>query len=128
MKTLIDGSQVSSKSYYYLLEFNDNDNWQFMASQFGKNKLKDLTIDEYRLLFDVATQEEFITPSSPKLKYAIIIASGLSREDYLSVRSRLELTQFAHKPDLAKIKHELLEPIIHPFGKPPKLNRLKGKQ
>jgi len=56
MKELADGTQVSARTYYYLLDFNDRYNWKFIEANFNKIKLKDLTIDEYRQLFDYATK------------------------------------------------------------------------
>jgi hypothetical protein len=55
MKKLADGTQVSARTYYYLLDFNDSYNWEFMYNTFNKKRLCDLTIIEYRQLFDHAT-------------------------------------------------------------------------
>ena len=55
MKTLADNTTVSSRTYYYLLDFNDNDNWTYMQKHFNKTKLKDLTVKEYIQLFEHAT-------------------------------------------------------------------------
>ena len=139
MKTLADGTQVSSKSYYYLLEFNEDDNWQFMKSQFDKDRLKDLTIKEYRLLFNLAAQEEFKTTETPETMGMILIGSGISRQEYMKINNhilatefRLE-TKFETKPlnleldfaklEQAKLEQVLLETVIDPFDKPPKRNR-----
>lgn len=56
MKELADGTQVSARTYYYLLDFNDRYEWKFIQDNFNKTKLKDLNIDEYRRLFDHATK------------------------------------------------------------------------
>jgi len=55
MKTLADGTEVSARTYYYLLDFNDRFQWEAMIQFFNKKRLCDLTIDEYRKLFDHAT-------------------------------------------------------------------------
>ena len=55
MKELADGIQVSARTYYYLLDFNERYNWDFMYNTFNKKRLCDLTIVEYRQLFDHAT-------------------------------------------------------------------------
>jgi hypothetical protein len=56
MKKLADGTQVSARTYYYLLDFNDRYNWEFMYNTFNKKRLCDLTIEEYRVLFEHATE------------------------------------------------------------------------
>lgn len=58
MKTLIDGFQVSSRSYYYLLDFNENDGWKYIITNFNKYSLKDLTQEEYKILFRYATDDD----------------------------------------------------------------------
>jgi len=55
MKTLSDGTVVSARTFYYLLDFNDRDNWEFITKSFNKTKLHDLTIIEYSQLFDHVT-------------------------------------------------------------------------
>lgn len=59
MKKLINGNEVSSRTYYYLLEFNDKDNWKFMVTNFNKMKLHELNLDEYRQLFEYATKNDY---------------------------------------------------------------------
>jgi len=61
MKTLSDGIEVSARSYYYLLDWNEVNEWAYMYSMRGKRRLCDLTIMEYRQLFCYATQIECIT-------------------------------------------------------------------
>lgn len=58
MKTLADGTEVSPRSYYYLLDFNDRNEWQYITSVFNKTKLSDLTTEEYKKLFEYATTWE----------------------------------------------------------------------
>lgn len=59
MKTLSDGTEVSSRSYYYLLDWNEVNEWRFMADTFKKAKLNELTFSEYKILFSHATKNEF---------------------------------------------------------------------
>lgn len=61
MKILIDGTKVSDRSYYFLLDWNEVDGWKFMRSTFDKYKLSELTIDEYKKLFAEATTSELYT-------------------------------------------------------------------
>ena len=55
MKTLADGSQVTDRSYFFLLDWNEQDDWVFMYEEFDKEGLKALNIDEYIKLFMTAT-------------------------------------------------------------------------
>lgn len=59
MKTLSDGNSVTSRSYYFLLDWNETNDWEFIRNNFKKGKLCDLTIDEYRSLWLNATTDEF---------------------------------------------------------------------
>lgn len=59
MKTLKDGKQVSSKSYYFLLDWNEKNNWEFIIKEFNKNRLCDLNIEEYKKLWLHATNCEY---------------------------------------------------------------------
>lgn len=58
MKTLKDGTEVSSRSYYFLLDFNDRDGWKTLLQEFGVMKLHELNIEQYTRLFEIATQRE----------------------------------------------------------------------
>lgn len=58
MKTLSDGFEVSARSYYYLLDWNEVNEWRYIAEEFGKTCLKDLTKVEYKKLFNHATTSE----------------------------------------------------------------------
>ena len=51
MKLLTDGIEVTSRSYYFLLDWNEANEYSFIMSTFGKSRLKDLTISEYKELF-----------------------------------------------------------------------------
>lgn len=55
MKTLADGVEVSSRTWYYLLDFNDRTGWEFMMKEFHKMRIMDLTIEEYIKLWVHAT-------------------------------------------------------------------------
>lgn len=60
MKTLKDGTRVSSRTYYYLLDFNDDyENGRVMKELFNKDRLCDLTIDEYKKLFEIASKVDY---------------------------------------------------------------------
>ena len=58
MKTLLDGFEVSERSYYYLLDWNEVNEWEYIAKEFGKSKLKELTRVQYKRLFNKATTSE----------------------------------------------------------------------
>jgi hypothetical protein len=58
MKTLSDGIGVTERTWYYLLDFNDRNNWEFIMQSFNKTKLHDLTINEYKQLFIYATNSD----------------------------------------------------------------------
>lgn len=58
MKTLIDGSEVVARSYYYLLDWNEQDEWKIIYSNYGVNKLNSLTKQQYKELFMHATMHE----------------------------------------------------------------------
>ena len=58
MKTLIDGFEVSARSYYYLLDWNEVNEWKYMADNFNKATLKELTLEEYKQLFEYAVNNE----------------------------------------------------------------------
>ena len=60
MKALTDDKEVESRGYYYLLDWNERDNWKFISAQFNKNRLCDLNIKEYYQLFCYATQIDSI--------------------------------------------------------------------
>lgn len=58
MKTLADGTEVSARSYYYLLDWNERDNWHFIQTEFNKVRLCDLNRVDYKCLFNKATTQE----------------------------------------------------------------------
>ena len=58
MKTLTNGFKVSDRSYYFLLDWNDEDGRQFMSEYFGKHRLIDLDEFEYRQFFRMISEKE----------------------------------------------------------------------
>ena len=58
MKELADGTQVSSRSYYFLLDFNDRNNWKPMSDLWGIMKLHELNKQQYTYLFKYAVAAE----------------------------------------------------------------------
>jgi hypothetical protein len=66
MKTLADGNHVSARSFYYLLDFNDRDNFEMLYALFNKKRLMDLNITEYIYLFEKATEKELINLRNTK--------------------------------------------------------------
>jgi len=58
MKTLIDGSEVVSRTYYYLLDWNEQDEWKRIYNNYGVKKLNSLTKEQYKELFMFATMYE----------------------------------------------------------------------
>ena len=58
MKTLADGTTVISRTFYYLLDWNDRDSWEFIYKNFGKKRLLDLTLEEYKILWKYATEHD----------------------------------------------------------------------
>ena len=59
MKILADGFTVSSKSYYFLLDWNDQNNKEFISEKFGKQRLCELDKEEYMILWLNATTNEY---------------------------------------------------------------------
>lgn len=58
MKELSDGTQVTARSYYFLLDFNDRDGWKTLVDNFNVRRLHDLNKEQYIRLFEIATQAE----------------------------------------------------------------------
>lgn len=56
MKELSDGTKVSSRTYYYLLDFKDRYLDEFIQLSFNKDRLCDLSIGEYQKFFEHATE------------------------------------------------------------------------
>ena len=58
MKELADGHKVSDRSYYFLLDWNDKNNFKYLMNVIGKSKLNDCTRKEYKKLFEFASKHE----------------------------------------------------------------------
>jgi hypothetical protein len=58
MKTLADGTEVTSRSYYFLLDFNDSDGWKTIRDLWGVVKLHELDKHQYTYLFKKAIERE----------------------------------------------------------------------
>jgi len=58
MKTLADGTEVVPRGYYFLLDWNDQDQWKFMRENFDQSRLCDLNIEQYKRLFKHATAND----------------------------------------------------------------------
>jgi hypothetical protein len=58
MKKLADGTEVIARAYYYLLDFNDADEWKTISFLYGKNKLNELTNSQFWNLLYVATTHD----------------------------------------------------------------------
>jgi len=58
MKELADGTQVTSRSFYFLLDWNDRNNWEVMQSLYGQMKLSQLQKHQYIYLFKKAVESE----------------------------------------------------------------------
>lgn len=55
MKTTIDGHEIPSRIWYYLLDWNEMDEWKSISLLYGKDKLKDLTKSQILNLLHVAS-------------------------------------------------------------------------
>lgn len=58
MKELADGTMVIARTYYYLLDFNDQDRFEYIQKEFNKKALCELTIFEFLELFDYAVKQD----------------------------------------------------------------------
>lgn len=58
MKELADGTQVTSRSFYFLLDWNDRNSWQVMHGLYGQIKLSKLSKHQYVYLFEKAMASE----------------------------------------------------------------------
>lgn len=61
MKRLFDDHEVSARVYYYLLDWNEHNNWEYIQKTFDKQRLCDLTLNQYKMLFAYATSEDYKT-------------------------------------------------------------------
>lgn len=84
MKKLDDGTEVTDRSYYYLLDWNDWNEKKFMRENFNKSSLQELNILEYEILFSIATNQEF--PKESDQPTIIMFGSGITKaQDYLQL-------------------------------------------
>lgn len=61
MKTLSDGKTVTSRTFYYLLDWRDRHHDEHpLRTMFNKERLHDLTLREYIELFETATIQDMI--------------------------------------------------------------------
>jgi len=58
MKTLIDDVEVAARGYYYLLDWNERDEWKTICSIYPSGRLCDLDINQYIQLFEIATKQD----------------------------------------------------------------------
>lgn len=58
MKTLSDGTEIPSRIYYYLLDWNEQDCHKTKADRFHKERQCDLTKEEFYLLFSIAAKQD----------------------------------------------------------------------
>lgn len=54
---------VPSRCWYYLLDFNDKDNWETISREFNTKKLSELTLPQFYSLFEMANIRDQITIS-----------------------------------------------------------------
>lgn len=68
MKKTVDGESVSARSWYFLLDWNENDNWQTIDHQFKTTKLSELRKEQFIALFRIAVNQELaIMKNTPEL-------------------------------------------------------------
>lgn len=58
MKALIDRHEVTERSFYFLLDWCEKDNWNYIDIKFNKRKLSSLTLLQYIRLWNYATKSE----------------------------------------------------------------------
>lgn len=49
---------VPSRCWYYMLDWNEKDNWKCMNTLCGKTRSLDLTLQEFWQMFNWATQQD----------------------------------------------------------------------
>lgn len=57
-KKSIDNIDVPDRVWYYLLDWNETNNWGTMFNMFEKRSLKECTMKQIIILFDVASRQE----------------------------------------------------------------------
>mgnify|MGYP001569784844 CR=1 FL=1 len=58
MKPTIDDKEVPARVYYYLLDWNERNNWKAIQ-EFGLVRLCDCTKEQIVSLFDTASKSDF---------------------------------------------------------------------
>lgn len=58
MKSLGDKTGVYDRMYYYLLDWNDQNEWEYIITNFNKTKLNELTQREFIELWEFATTQD----------------------------------------------------------------------
>lgn len=58
MKELADGTLVTSRGYYFLLDWNDNNEKKLMYGLYGLSRLCDSNINQYIYLMEKAMESE----------------------------------------------------------------------
>jgi hypothetical protein len=58
MKKSKDGKEIPDRCWYYLLAFNDRDNWETIERLFGTKRLSDLTMASFAQLFEIAGKQD----------------------------------------------------------------------
>ena len=58
MKTLADGTQVSSRGFYFLLDWNDRNDKKIISDLYGVMRLHELKKHQYLYLMEKAMTDE----------------------------------------------------------------------
>jgi len=58
MKKLIDGTEIVSRLYYYLLDFNEVDEHKFIYDNFGVTQLSLLNFEQFKTLLAYAYNKD----------------------------------------------------------------------
>jgi hypothetical protein len=58
-KNTKDNKQVPDRIWYYLLDWNERDEWETIWSRFGVNKLHECTKEQIISLFDTASRSDY---------------------------------------------------------------------
>lgn len=58
MKTLSNGTEVPSRCFYYLLEWNEQNNWELIQSISNQQSLTNLNHEQFWTLFRMAVNAD----------------------------------------------------------------------
>ncbi len=58
-KPTIDDKEVPDRVYYYLLEWNERDEWETIWSRYGLRRLCDCTKEQVMSLFQTASESDY---------------------------------------------------------------------